>query len=95
MFLVKSFAGCAAAGALMLSSATLAADPVQHSLNVSAANLPSEAIRALQADVQPASSLSERFGLNGPLPLPAARRRPAFDTPDNAWPPAIHRARKR
>ncbi len=97
-----SFGGAAIAGVVVFASAAFAADPsvdAMRPLSGPTAGAPSEASRSFQRDIEHAPSLTERFGLpaiSGPIPpiLPPARQQPVFDTPDNAWPPAINRARR-
>jgi hypothetical protein len=93
----------AAIGALVVAAPSLAVDPLRddpmRSYSGPTASGPSESMRNLQRDIERAPSLSERFGLpriSGPLPpiLPPVPTQPVFDTPDNAWPPAIERARR-
>ena len=92
----------AAIGAALLAGQGFALDPVREDpmrpYNGPTAGAPSDAFRSFQRDVDRAPSLSERFGLpriSGPIPsiLPPVPTQPVFDTPDNAWPPAIERAR--
>jgi len=105
MTIIKSrtiIGGAVIAGAMLFASAAFAADPAVDSmrpLSGPTATAPSEAFRSFQRDIDRAPSLTERFGLprvSGPIPpiLPPARQQPAFDTPDNAWPPAISRSRR-
>jgi len=96
-------ASAAVAGALMLAGHGFALDPVTDPMRPyggPTAGAPSEAFRGFQRDVERAPSLSERFGLpriSGPLPpiLPPVPTQPVFDTPENAWPPPVERARRR
>ncbi len=92
----------AATGALMLAGQGLAVDPVTDPMRPYAgptAGAQSDAFRNFQRDIDRAPSLTERFGLpriSGPIPpiLPPVPVRPVFDTPDNAWPPPVERARR-
>lgn len=93
----------AAIGAALIAGPVLALDPMRNDTmrpyNGPTAGAPSEAFRGFQRDLDRAPSLSERFGLprvSGPIPsiLPPVPTQPVFDTPDNAWPPAIERARR-
>ena len=92
----------AAIGTLMIAAPSLAVDPLRDDpmrpYSGPTAGSPSESVRNLQRDIERAPSLSERLGfprISGPLPsiLPPVPTQPVFDTPDNAWPPAIERAR--
>lgn len=90
-------------GAAIVAGPGLALDPMRDDplrpYNGPTAGAPSEALRSFQRDVDRGPSLSERFGLprvSGPIPsiLPPVPTQPVFDTPDNAWPPALERARR-
>ena len=93
-FGVASFAG------VLLCASAFAADPLfdtMRPLSGPTAGAPSEASRSFQRDIERSPSIAQRFGLpsvSGPIPpiLPPAREQPVFDTPDNAWPPAVNRA---
>jgi hypothetical protein len=93
----------AALGAAIAAGQVLALDPMRDDplrpYNGPTVGGPSEAFRGFQRDIERAPSLTERFGLprvSGPIPsiLPPVPTQPVFDTPDNAWPPAIERARR-
>lgn len=92
----------AATGTVFLAAHAAAVDPAFDSLRPlggPTAGSPSDAMRSFQRDIENAPPLTERFGLprvSGPIPpiLLPARQRPVFDTPDNAWPPPVNRARR-
>ena len=91
-----------AAAAVLAAAPAGAVDPVfdpLQSWNGPTAGSQSEAARKILRDVERAPSLTERFGLpriSGPIPpiLPPLREQPVFDTPNNAWPPPVIRARR-
>ena len=93
----------AAIGAALAAGHGFALDPVRDDPmrphNGPTVGGPSDSFRNFQRDIDRAPSLTERFGLprlSGPVPsiLPPVPTQPVFDTPDNAWPPAVERARR-
>lgn len=92
----------AAAAAVLTAAPAGAVDPVFDPLqspNGPTAGNPSESARNILREAERAPSLTERFGLpriSGPIPpiLPPWRQQPIFDSPNNALPPPVNRARR-